>query len=61
MPIEFETNEEQIKEIALTPWLFDHLKGNNPKSWPLGLDDFYNSIMKLKPMDMFYEPFEILH
>jgi hypothetical protein len=34
-------DEEKIKEIALSPWQFDHIKGNNPKSWPIGLEEFY--------------------
>ena len=54
-------DEKKVKEIALSPWLFDHIKGTNPKSWPIGLDQFYTSVLKLKPMEMFYEPFEILH
>ena len=59
--LDFEIDDDQIKEMALSPWIFNQLKGNNPNSWPVGLSDFHKAVSELKPLQLFNEPFELLN
>ena len=59
--IDFQIDDQKMKEIALSPWIFSEIKGNNPDDWPQGLNEFHEAVLNLKPLSLFHEPVELLH
>ena len=43
----------------MAPWNFDKLPGNNPQSWPIGLDALNERLASLPELNFFYEPFDL--
>ena len=59
--IDVHLNLDNLKDIALSPWNFDKLPGNNPQNWPVGLEELLEKLGTLPPLFLFNEPFDLSH
>ena len=58
----FSTNDFRLQKLVASvenEYCFESLPGRNPNSWPLGLDDFLESLRKLPICALFLEPLKL--